>query len=184
MTAPRLSPLFVVVGFDLAWIASAYGGASGGAGWPGIVAVALYLAALVITGLVGGRDVSLLPAWALVGLAVEAAFVAGGFIAYPATGFALLDVPVWVIGLWVALGGAFLALWRPAVPSPGVLLAFSLAAPLAYLAGDHFGALVLQPLSAGSWLLLSLAYLFAVAGLTLLSTLVTPSSFSQRISST
>ncbi|MEZ5816996.1 MAG: DUF2878 family protein [Hyphomicrobiaceae bacterium] len=183
MSDARIQAILIVGGFDLVWVAAAYGGATSRTGWPGLVAVALFLALLGARGRISGREFGPLMGWALVGFVVELAFVGAGWIAYTSTYIEIFRVPLWVIALWVAFGAALVALWRPAKPPLALLWAFALAAPLAYLAGASFGALTIAPLSPARWLLISLAYVCALTALTRLPCRGTQSFLPKRSAS-
>ncbi len=97
-----------------------------------------------------GVEIRLLLAAALVGAALDSALVNAGLIAFPAA--ARFDIapdflsPAWMIALWVAFATTLRHSldWMRGRYWPA-LFAGAIFGPLAYLAGERFGAIVLAP---------------------------------------
>lgn len=150
------------IGFQAVWLACALGAAQGRNG-PGIVAAAVFLAAVLAGRGSGKRDVGAILASGAVGTLGEGLIGLSGLVTYAATLPGAGPLPPWIIALWLAFGATLPAL-DAVVGKPLSLRAALLGAvagPLAYLAGARLGALhFLDPV----WpALLALAGLWALA---------------------
>lgn len=157
--------------FQCAWFATVLGAAAG-VPWAGFVCtatwIALHLAAL---GAGWRREVALLAAAGCTGYLFDSALVLGGQVAFPATATLGGPASLWMTALWVNLAAtlrhslAWLAPW----PVAGALFGF-LGGPLAYLAGERLGALIvadgfMAPLAIGAaWALAMPALMHAAHG--------------------
>lgn len=89
-----------VVGFQSVWLCCV-AGAGRGLLWPGLLAAALFAALTLAFGGQRNRDLRALLLLLPLGIAVDSAFAASGWLAYalpvPSTQLA----PVWIVALWV-----------------------------------------------------------------------------------
>jgi len=135
--------LWLLLGYQGVWLASAFGAAAGSAG-PGVAAAALLLGLTLRRAPAPGALLALAGACAALGLLAESALAASGLISYRAAFHASL-APAWIITLWAAFAVTL-------SPFRHLLGAFALAkaavigavlGPLAYVAGARLGALTL-----------------------------------------
>jgi len=92
--------LLNIVGFQTVWFACV-AGAGRGLLWPGLLACAVF-AAIVLT--LGGKRREDLRALALIlpiGIAIDSAFAASGWLAYALPWPWVHAAPVWIVALWI-----------------------------------------------------------------------------------
>ena len=148
--------------FQTAWFACVLGGAAGTSLW-GALVLALMLGQTLV-GDAWRRDFSLALVTATVGFALDTLWIHLGVLDY---GSAV--APVWIVMLWVAVGLSVHRCLSFFKSRPWLGGAFAgLGAPFSFLAGERFGAVVIdQPLELAAvsltWLLL-FAALFNFAG--------------------
>lgn len=124
--------------FQAAWFACVIGGAQGTNVWGALAVGGLLIYALL--GSVRGRDLALGCAGASVGFIVDTVWIRTGVLDYAGAAIA----PVWIVMLWVGVGltvNHSLSLFK-ARPWLGGLFAGA-TAPLSYLAGERFGAVII-----------------------------------------
>ena len=137
----NLNPILPLLGFQLVWLACAFGAARD-LPWPGLAAAALMLA-LYLRGTDDRKPATIvILAAAALGFAVETAMVANQWLRYGAAWPSATFAPAWIVGLWAAFGAtlkvtdAMLGERRLLAAALGFLLA-----PVAYFAGAQLGAL-------------------------------------------
>jgi len=148
--------------FQVAWFACVLGGAAGSNLWGALILVLMLTQAVLGAG--WRRDLTLATITAVVGFLLDTLWIRFGVLDY---GSAL--APPWIVMLWVAVGLSVhhcLSYFKSR-PWLGGTLA-GLGAPFSYLAGERFGAVVIDDpyrlmAVAVSWLLL-FAVLFIVTG--------------------
>jgi hypothetical protein len=123
--------------FQAAWFACVLGAAHGTSLWGAVVLAGLF--AYSAAAATPRRDLIAAASAAAVGFVVDTAWIRTGILSYGGAGLA----PVWIVMLWVAVGLSVnhsLAMFKLR-PWLGGLLAGA-GAPLSYLAGERFGAVV------------------------------------------
>jgi hypothetical protein len=158
--AGRTGILLNAVAFQGAWFACVLGGAQGWP-WAGAVLALLVVAVQLALAPDPAREVLLVAAVTLLGLALDSTLIATGWLAFASpVPFAAL-APVWIVALWAAFATTLTVSlhwlqgrWLLA----GALGA--LAGPLAYYAGARLGAVRLH---AAPQALAALALVWALA---------------------
>lgn len=158
MIASRARALAIVGGFDAVWLVAACDAARVGNGGLSILASLSYLAALGAAGYLRRTAVLGIIAAGIAGACIETIFVMSGLVSYAPVSASVGALPLWVVGIWLAFAASLIALWTEDVIPLVAVIGFSLGAPLAYVAGDHIGALRLAHLSVERWGAVSLAY--------------------------
>ena len=156
-----LKVLLNIVGFQVAWIATAYGASSGAP-----IVGTLTCAATIVLALAVAENrkdlIVMIVALGLYGLAAESLLVIGGLVNYGTAGITPGVAPVWIVALWMA----FATLIRPTFSwlHGRPILASALGAvagPVAYFAAMRLNALNLpDPMWTG---LLAIAVVWSIA---------------------
>jgi len=89
------------IAFQIVW-ALAVGAAARGLWWPGLAGVAVFAALQLYFSRAPVADLALILSAAVVGCAADSVLVQAGWIAYATPSPALLLVPAWIAGLWLA----------------------------------------------------------------------------------
>ncbi len=156
-------------GFQVVWLAAAFGAASG-ASTPAIAAAVVYLAAVLAVGHDLARTVQLALASAILGFAVETGLVAAQILSYEAAWPSSELAPAWIVALWLGFGATIPAIaalfgrdrWLRLVVVGG------LAGPVAYWAGQRLGALHVAEPASTSYLVIAVVWALVLPALTAL----------------
>jgi hypothetical protein len=150
-----------VVGFQLVWLASV-AGAGMGLAWPGPVAAVVFVALTLCYGGMARDDRRLLAIALLLGLLVDSAFAASGWLRYAEPWPWAWAAPVWIMSLWAGFALTLNHSMRFLRDRPVFAALFGLVGgPLAYWTAARafdavsFGAPML-------WVMLALAVAWAL----------------------
>ena len=152
-----------IVGFQLAWWASALGAAAGH--WqPGVAVGAAVIAVQLAMSGARAPLIGTVAAAALIGIVAETAMVAGGLVTYAAVWPAAGMAPAWLVTLWMVfatcIDSTARMLGTNAMAKAIVLGA--VVAPPTYWAGARFGALTLAEPSWPALAALAVAWMIAM----------------------
>jgi hypothetical protein len=148
------------IGFQVVWLACAFGAARG-LNWPGVVSAALFIVLALSLRRWPAGEIAAVTAAGLLGFFAESALSSTGLVVYGA-GRGSVFAPAWIVALWCAFAGTLAAIealiGRDAwIKAAGLGL---VTGPLSYLAGARLDALTLPaPLPA----LIAIALLWAAA---------------------
>ena len=136
-----------LIGFQLVWFACVWGGASGFP-WFGVGLLAAVLGAHFYFPLAPWRrELVLLAAAGLLGLAAETLLHKGAsVVGYPPQAWTGEPAPAWMLALWINFAATLhgcLAWLRGKTPVAAV--AGAVAGPLSYWGGERMGAITLHP---------------------------------------
>ncbi|MFT5426312.1 MAG: hypothetical protein ACI9ZT_001253 [Gammaproteobacteria bacterium] len=94
------------------------------------------------------NELMLIGAAIIIGCLFESGLVLSGFISYPELTALVTPAPIWMIALWVNLAATinYSMSWMKGRYFTTAILG-AIAGPLAYLAGERFGAIILHDMS-------------------------------------
>lgn len=123
---------FNVVGFQAVWLAC-IAGAGAGVGWLGPVAAAAFAAATLAWGGRAADDLRMLAVALPLGLALDTAFAASGWLVYASAWPWASVAPAWILALWVGFALTLHHSMAFLRDRPGLAAAFgAVGGPLAY----------------------------------------------------
>lgn len=153
-------------GFQAVWLACALGAAQG-RNAPGVIAAALFVAAVHATRRWSRADCVPLLASGIAGAFCESILVALGLISFSAPWPSPQLAPAWIVALWVAFGATLPALAAALGRHPtikGAVLGLC-CGPLAYWAGSRLGALDIRAPAATAYLATAVIWSIALPSL-------------------
>ena len=162
------------LGFELAWLAAIYGGASGWAWLGSLPALVVVSVHLVWSGGLWMREAMLIIAVAVLGIAIETGFMASNLLLYEGTVPGQVLPPVWIMALWLAFGTLPTASlgWLRGRWGLQALLGF-IAGPLSYWGGVKMGAATIPAETTGALFWIGLAWALAMPAIFLLAEEIT-----------
>jgi hypothetical protein len=146
------------LGFQLVWLAAAFGAARETA-LPGMLSGAIFTVTVLLASPSVRPTMLTVLASGAIGTLGETALAASGLVAYAAATPAVLAAPAWLVALWLAFGatlGSLAPLLARRPPAAAALLGL-IAGPLAYWAGARIGALAVAPLPL-AWLAIAVLW--------------------------
>ena len=141
---PTLRVIIELVGFQVVWLACAFG-ASQGLAWPGVVAAICVVCTQVARSASWRRALALVVGVGIMGAGIESGLVRAGFILYNADWPGNDLAPVWTVALWAAFATILNAM-RAVLGENPYLKAFvvgALIGPVSYFSASRLGALTL-----------------------------------------
>ncbi len=156
-------------GFQLVWLASALGAARGHAA-PGILASALFVAAMLTAKRWAAAECLTILTSGVVGLMAESALVATGLVRFAAPWPDALLAPAWMVALWMAFGATlatFASLLGKRFVAKACIIG-SITGPLAYAAGAKVGAIEIVGSAPLAYLAIALIWAIALPSLLVL----------------
>lgn len=167
---------------QVGWLACVLG-AAWGLPYVGPIVVAGWLLALLVGVPEPGRlGIFLLLAMA-VGYLLDVGLVLSGYLAFPSSAHIIEPVPLWMSALWANMAGGLAVSLRILIDKVYLgLPAFGIAAPLAYVAGDSLGALILPGGKVLNLSVIAVSWMAAYLVLHFIHRLVFHDSNNQRLS--
>lgn len=124
---------FTLGAYEAVWF-SAVIGASHGLAWPGVLAAALFAGWRITVSEQRQIELRLIAAGLLLGATLESAWVYGGLIRYAAD-WPMVQVPAWILALWIAFGLTIVPLFGYLHERPWLAaLLGAIGGPLSYFA--------------------------------------------------
>ena len=170
--------------YQFGWFACVLGGASGRPGVGFLIAVLLVSVHLALCR-ERALEVTLVVLATAVGVAVEIAQIAAG--TYRFTSGTLIDAlpPPWLLAMWGQFATTFRFSLRSVITRPVSAALFGAAGgPIAFLAGERLGAVILLPPLTYGLLRLSISWAAALVVFSVAVRLVTPATEAPRYRAT
>lgn len=135
--------------YQISWLACILGGANG-MPWLGVVVVAAVVAYHLTISTRPALELRLIAAAAIVGAVWDSFLVAAGWLVYPSGTLISNTAPYWIVALWVVFATTFnvsLTWFKTRLVAASLFGA--IGGPLAYLAGERLGGVVIVDPYAG-----------------------------------
>ena len=129
--------------YQIAWLSCILGGGNG-MPWFGVLVVLAVVAYHLMSAARPELELRLIAAAALIGAVWDSLLVAAGWLAYPSGTLVSNTAPYWIVALWIVFATTFnvsMAWFKSRLLAASVFGA--VGGPLAYLAGERLGGVVM-----------------------------------------
>ena len=149
--------------YQVGWFACVLGAASDRA-WAGFAITLSLISVHLMLSTKRSDELRLLALATVVGAVIEIMLIAAGTYRFASGTFIDALPPPWLLAMWAQLATTFRCSLRGVVrrPAPAILFG-AVGGPLAFLAGDRLGAVILLPPLVDSLLRLSIGWAIAMA---------------------